>query len=317
MIRLTRLSDKPILSPSKNNPWEAAAVFNCAAIYKDDLVHLVYRATDIASSGKSGDYINKLGYAVSSDGLKFNKLCDPILSNDVEQELRGPEDPRIVELDGAYHMMYTGYGGRFPGDYRISYATSKNLIHWDRHGIVLDEPNKDASLFPQKIDGKYVLLHRRPPDIWIAKSDDLKTWRDHQVVMKARPESEWESEKIGIAGPPMRIETGWLLIYHGVSAQHHYSLGIALLDANDPSKVIARQSQPILEPELDWEIRGHVPNVVFSCGQVVIDDELWVYYGGADTCIGVARIDMRHIIFSDNLYSDNSSNSKYTRSPNQ
>jgi predicted GH43/DUF377 family glycosyl hydrolase len=131
----------------------------------------------------------------------------------------------------------------------------------------------------------------------LAKSYDLKNWGDHQVIMEAKPDSEWESEKIGIAGPPIKTGAGWLLIYHGVSASHHYSLGIALLDLNDPSKVIARQSQPILEPELEWEVHGHVPNVVFSCGQVIIDDELWVYYGGADTCIGVASVIMSDIVF--------------------
>jgi predicted GH43/DUF377 family glycosyl hydrolase len=245
-----------------------------------------------------GKYINNLGYAVSSDGINFNRLRDPILVNDIAQEARGPEDPRIVEIDGTYHMMYTGFGGRFPGDYRISYATSSNLITWQRHGIVLDEANKDASLFPEKIGGKYMLLHRRPPDIWMAFSEDLKNWDEHRILMKAIPDSDWENEKIGIAGPPIKTESGWLLIYHGVSKSHTYSLGIAELDLENPSQVISRQSEPILEPELDWEINGHVPNVVFSCGQVIKDGELYVYYGAADTVIGVANIALQDMRFS-------------------
>jgi predicted GH43/DUF377 family glycosyl hydrolase len=263
MIKLDRVSQEPILSPGPGSTWEAGAVYNCAAVYKDDLVHLIYRATDITSNGSRGKYINSLGYAVSSDGIHFNRLGNPILSNDVEQEARGPEDPRIVEIDGTYHMMYTGFGGRFPGDYRISYATSRNLITWQRHGIVLDESNKDASLFPEKIGGKYILLHRRPPDIWMSFSEDLKNWNEHVILMKAIPDSDWENEKIGIAGPPIKMENSWLLIYHGVSKSHRYSLGIAELNLEDPTKVISRQSEPILEPELDWEINGHVPNVVF------------------------------------------------------
>lgn len=298
MIKLDRLSAQPILTPNPENSWEAGAVFNCAAVYKDDLVHLLYRATDITSAGSRGQYINSLGYAVSRDGVNFKRFEEPILSNDVEQEARGPEDPRIVEIDGLFHMMYTGFGGRFSGDYRISHATSSDLTSWTRQGILLDEPNKDASLFPEKINGLYVLLHRRPPDIWLATSEDMSKWRDHKIVMRALPESEWESEKIGIAGPPIRTSEGWLLIYHGVSSSYWYRLGIALLDLDDPTQIIARQPEPILEPYLDWEKHGHVPNVVFSCGQVLIDEVLYVYYGGADTAIGVAKIDKQDIRFS-------------------
>lgn len=298
MIKLERVSDRPIFSQSFDHPWEAGGVFNCAAVYKDDLVHLIYRATDITSNGSEGLYVNNLGYAVSRDGIHFNRLNDPILRNDGDQEARGPEDPRVVKIDGYYHMMYTGYGGRFPGDYRISYATSKNLILWQRHGIVLDEANKDASLFPEKIGGRYLLVHRRPPDIWMGTSDDLKNWGNHRVLMSAIPDSGWESEKIGIAGPPIKTDLGWILIYHGVSKAKWYCLGIALLDLDDPSKVISRQKEPILEPELDWEINGHVPNVVFSCGQVIMDGVLIVYYGAADTVIGAASIPLQDIRFS-------------------
>lgn len=297
MIKLERVSDQPILTQNPNNPWEAGAVFNCAAVYKDDLVHLIYRATDITSKGSQGRYINHLGYAVSSDGIHFNRLNEPILRNDVEQEARGPEDPRIVGIDGIYHMLYTGFGGRFPGDYRICHATSTNLISWQRHGIVLDETNKDASLFPEKINGRFVLLHRRPPHIWIADSEDLIQWEDHRILMKVLPESDWQNEKIGIGGPPFKTDFGWVLIYHGVSTSFEYRLGIALLDLDDPGEVITRQMQPILEPELDWEINGHVPNVVFSCGQVVVNGILYVYYGAADTVIGAAKINLEDIKF--------------------
>ena len=298
MIKLERLFEHPILTPNPDNPWEAGAVFNCASVYKDNLVHLIYRATDITSAGSKGQYINCLGYAVSRDGVNFERFNQPVLSNDVEQETRGPEDPRIVEIDGIYHMLYTGFGGRFPGDYRISHATSTDLTSWTRQGVVLDEPNKDASLFPEKINGLYVLLHRRPPHIWMAISEDLREWHDHKILMRALPEPEWESEKIGIAGPPLKIDEGWLLIYHGVSSLRWYRLGAALLDLDDPFHVIARQVEPILEPSLEWEVHGHVPNVVFSCGQIIIDDVLYVYYGAADTVIGVAKTDLQNIRFN-------------------
>ena len=296
MIRLQRLSDKPILEPKPKNLWEAAAVFNTAAVYHNDLVHLIYRATDITSNGQQGKYINSLGYAVSGDGINFERLDIPILINDVPQELRGPEDPRITWIDGKFYMFYTGFGGRFNADYRISLATSSNLIHWERQGVMLDEPNKDAALLPEKVNGRYLMFHRRAPDIWAAFSEDLTDWGDHQSIMSPIPDSDWEGDKIGLAGPPLKTDHGWVMIYHGVGGEpRKYSLGIALLDLDDPTRVIKRQSQPILEPEQDWEINGFVPNVVFSCGQVALGDQLYVYYGGADTAIGVAAVPLDEI----------------------
>jgi beta-1,2-mannobiose phosphorylase / 1,2-beta-oligomannan phosphorylase len=290
MIKLERLSEQPILMPKKEHTWEKAAVFNCGVIFHNNLVHMIYRATDITSNGKEGKYVNNLGYAVSSDGIHFNRLEKPILVNDVPQELRGPEDPRLVRLNDTFYMTYTGYGGRFAGDYRICLASSPNLISWERHGVLLDETNKDAALFPEKVNGRYLMLHRRPPNIWLAYSDDLRHWDNHLSLMQPIPDSRWESEKIGAAGPPIKTKEGWLLIYHGVSADGRYSLGVALLDLQNPTKILFRQAEPILEPELEWEINGYVPNVVFSCGQAVVDGKIYVYYGGADTAIGVAQL---------------------------
>ena len=295
MIKLKRLSDIPILSPLEDSNWEAGAVFNCAAISDNGLVHMIYRASDIAPNDKEGPFISRLGYAVGKDGISFNRMGEPVLTNDVPQEARGSEDPRVVKIEDTFYMMYTGYTG---DDFRICMASSKNLIDWKRHGVVLDEKNKDASLFPEKINGRYVMFHRRDPDIWIAYSRDFKTWTDHQMIMSPVDDSTWEDKKIGIAGPPIRTEEGWFLIYHGVSkANNTYTLGAALLDLEDPSKVLARQSEPVLEPELEWEKVGAVPNVVFSCGQAEMDDRILVYYCGADTVIGVAEINKNDIIF--------------------
>ncbi len=296
-IKLERIFQHPVLEPQTAHSWEAAAVFNCAAVYHDNRYHLIYRATDIDAGGKDGLFISTLGHAVSNDGLHFERTQTPLLRGEGEQELRGLEDPRIVKIEDTFYMMYTGYRGKSPGDYRICLASSPDLINWKRHGTVLDESNKDASLFPEKINGRFCMFHRRDPDIWIAYSDSLKNWVDHTRVMKPEPENEWESKKIGIAGPPIRTDNGWLLIYHGVSHNSTYTLGIALLDLTDPSKVISRQKEPILEPELDWEKEGCVPNVVFSCGQIETSGKILVYYAGADTVIGVAGIETDKIIF--------------------
>ncbi len=295
-MKLHRIVTKPVMEPIASHEWEKAAVFNSALVFQQGLFHTVYRATDIGGHEKFGRYINAFGYATSKDLINWDRFDQPVLANDVPQELRGPEDPRIVEIDDIFYMTYTGFGDRFSGDYRICLATSKDLIHWERHGVVLDEPNKDSSLFPEKIGGRFCLFHRRPPDIWLCYSNDLITWTDHRIIMRPIP-GTWESERIGIAGPPVKIDTGWLLIYHGVDKNNAYRLGAALLDYDDPSIVLERYSNPILEPELDWEINGFVPNVVFSCGTVLKDDKIYCMYGGADTVLGMAEMNIADIDF--------------------
>jgi predicted GH43/DUF377 family glycosyl hydrolase len=291
MLKLERLSDKPVVVPDPSKPWERAATFNTAAIYDNGLFHLLYRATDIGCHARFGDYMNSIGYAVSTDGIHFTKMDTPVMKpGDHIQELRGAEDARLVKIGDTYHMTYTGFSNRFDGDYRICRATSKNLIDWERHGVVLDEPNKNASLFPEKINGRYCLLHRRYPDIWIAYSDDLVTWTDHTKVMSPLP-GTWQDARVGIAGPPIKTPYGWFLMYHAAKiSDNSYRLGAAMLDLNDPSKVLARQVDPIIEPELEWERIGFVPNVIFSNGHAVKGDDVYVYYGGADTVIGVAAM---------------------------
>ncbi len=277
-ISLNRYPGNPILRPNPLNAWEALNVFNAAAFYHNGLFHMHYRAQSI-------DYVSSIGYAVSQDGYHWLRLDQPVLRPGDEYERRGVEDPRLTELEGKYYLVYAAYSNR---GIRVSLAESENLVSWKRVGIILpDEDNKDAALFSSRIKGRYCLLHRREPNIWLAYSDDLMHWDSHQSIMAPVPDS-WEQKKVGIAGPPLWTEKGWLLIYHAVDKNNVYRLGAALLDREDPAKVIARLPQPILEPVEPWELKGDVPNVVFSCGQAVKDGVLYVFYGGADRVMGVA-----------------------------
>ncbi len=277
-MKLRRHPANPILLPQPHHPWEALNVFNAAVVYHNDLFHMLYRAQGL-------DYISHIGYAVSEDGVHWWRLDRPVFSPREPWEARGVEDPRVVLLEGAFYMTYTGYSREGT---RAALARSTNLITWERLGIVLpDEDNKDHVLFPEKIQGRYAMLHRRPPDIWLAFSDDLKHWTDHTIILRPRP-GTWEHRKIGAGAPPIHTEHGWLLIYHAVDAQRVYRLGAALLDLHDPTRVLARLPEPILEPREPWEIKGDVPNVVFTCAAVVRDDDLYVYYGGADRVMGLA-----------------------------
>lgn len=288
MELLQRSSRNPILLPNPFNRWESLNVFNAGVVYHNDLFHMLYR-------GQGPDYVSYIGYAVSEDGISWSRLDRPVLGPGNEWETRGVEDPRITYLDGRFYMTYTAYS---PLGVRTCLAVSDNLIAWRRLGIMLpDETNKDTALFPDKIGGRYCLLHRRVPDIWIAYADDpaAARWTDHRIVMSPIP-GTWEHEKIGLAGTPTRVEDGWLMIYHAVDVDMVYRLGVALLDAADPARVLARCPDFILEPIETWEVKGDVPNVVFSCGHVVRADTLNVYYGGADRVMALATCSLTDIL---------------------
>ncbi len=167
-----------------------------------------------------------------------------------------------------------------------------------RLGTILpDMDDKDGVLFPEKIDGQYVLLHRLPPDIWLATSSDLRHWENHRVVLRTRP-ALWDEAKVGAGPPPIRVEGGWLLLYHGFDHHRVYRAGFALLDAKDPSVVLARSEEPALEPAEPWERKGQVDRVVFPTGMIRRGDNLLVYYGAADTNIGLAEGSVRDILAS-------------------
>jgi predicted GH43/DUF377 family glycosyl hydrolase len=297
-MKLQRISNKPILEPRANIPWEKSAVLNAAAIHDGSHFHLFYRA--VAHNPGS---LNEscIGHAISRDGIHFDRFDTPILANkQAPEESRGVEDPRITKIGDTYHLSYVAWDTRRSV---ISRATSNDLKTWTRRGIMFPYEqfgnNKNAALFPEKIGGRYALIHRPmgfawddhdyPLDMWMSFSDDLKQWDGHRRLLRARRgEIAWEHGKIGLGGAPHKTARGWLMIYHAM-AGNTYRLGCAMLDIKDPTKVLWRTDEPILEPELDWEKNGDVSNVVFTCGSVLLGDELWVYYCGADSRIGLAK----------------------------
>ncbi|MBC7250429.1 MAG: glycosidase [Anaerolineae bacterium] len=287
-MKLQRHPANPVLKPNPLNEWETLNVFNCAVVYHNDLFHLLYRAQGL-------DYISRIGYAVSADGVHFNRLQQPVLSPQGEWETRGVEDPRVTYLatEGRFIMAYTAYS---PKGITPMFAESTNLITWKRIGpLTTGENNKDHVLFPRKVGGRYVTFHRRPPSIWIAYSDNLRDWDSFQVVMAPRPEN-WDCTRVGAGGVPIETEHGWLVIYHAYDDDHVYRLGACLLDLEDPTRVIRRPDEPIFEPEELWETRGDVPNVVFSCANPVVNGTVHVYYGGGDHVIGLATCPLEDLV---------------------
>ena len=292
-MRLLRHPANPVLLPDPSSDWETYNVFNPAVIHHHGLFHMHYRAQGL-------DWVSRIGYAVSADGIAWNRMRRPVLEPHDATDARGIEDPRVTEIDGRFYMCYTAYSRDMPEGIKPTHAgggvtpmiaVSDNLISWRPLGsIVHGEDNKDHVLFPRRIGGRYVALHRRPPQVWIAESDDLLHWQEDDMlpIFGPRPDNGWDEKRVGGNGVPIETDHGWLMFYHAYNNDHVYRTGVCLLDLEDPSRVINRPKEFIFEPQEIWELRGDVPNVVFSCANPVVNGTLYLYYGGADHVIGLA-----------------------------
>lgn len=247
--------------------------------------------------------MSHLRVARSSDGIHFEVDGLPTLTAGTEYESYGIEDPRITLLDGTYWINYTAVS-----EYGIStaLASTKDFRHFERHGIIFPPPNRDVAIFPEKIGGRYMALHRPMPEglgqaaIWVASSSDLFSWGNHRIVATAR-EGSWDDAKIGGGAVPLRVHAGrqdaWLAVYHGVTrSPATYSLGALLLDLHDPARVIARSREPILRPEAPYEREGFFGSVVFTCGLLAEGDLVRIYYGAADGVTAVADLSLAEIL---------------------
>jgi beta-1,2-mannobiose phosphorylase / 1,2-beta-oligomannan phosphorylase len=300
-MKFQRHPNNPILLPNPTSAWECYNVFNPGVLYHDGLFHMYYRAQGL-------DWISRIGYAVSPDGLHWNRLRDPLLSPGDTSEDRGLEDARVVEIEGVFYMTYTAYSSHFQGSGKPTHsgggilpmvARSTNLLTWERLGpVVRGEDNKDHVLFPRKIGGRYAVLHRRYPKVWLAYSDDLRNWREEDMVevYGPRPENGWDATSVGSNGPPIETPHGWVCINHAYDRNHVYHMGVVLLDLEDPSRVISRPEQSIFWPEQLWELRGDIPNVVFSCANPVVDGIVYLFYGGGDHVIGLATCSLEDLV---------------------
>jgi predicted GH43/DUF377 family glycosyl hydrolase len=306
--QLQRFEGNPIIAPIREHGWEAQATMNPAAIYENGRVHILYRAL-------SADNTSVVGYASSEDGVDIiERLPEPIYVPREDFENKGVpggnsgcEDPRISKIGNMIYMCYTAYNGTQPP--RVAFTSigvEDFLAHrWNWTKPILISPpgldDKDSAIFPKKIGGKYWFLHRLGSDIWIDSVSDLnfdgkEKFLGGKILMRPR-DTAWDSKRIGICGPPIETKEGWLLLYHGISKRTgHYNIRAALLDLKDPSKIILRTHDTLLEPKMPYEKEGVVNNVVFPCGTAIIRNQLFVYYGGADKVVGVATIDFKALV---------------------
>jgi predicted GH43/DUF377 family glycosyl hydrolase len=310
-IRLNRFSGNPIIKADPKLAWQSRAVFNPTALYEYGRVHLAYRAM-------SEDNTSVIGYASSGDGYNFeDRPNEPLYTPREPFEAKfvpggnsGCEDPRLTRIGDTIYMLYTAFNGRSEPRVALTYIKVDDFLarcwNWSRP-ILISPPNvpdKDAAIFPKKIKGKYAFLHRLGVSIWLDYVDDLQfgdnKWLKGNVIMSPKDELP-DTEKVGISGPPIETKEGWLLLYHCVSRKTQpmtYYVAAALLDLKDPSIILARRKVPILQPETPYELYGQVNNVVFPCGAVVIGEDLFVYYGGADSVIGVATMKLTELLNS-------------------
>lgn len=242
--------------------------------------------------------ISHLRMARSADGRTF-KMDDSVQIVPADKyEQFGVEDPRVVRMaDGTYLITYSAISRH---GVTSNLITTKDFKSFDRKGPLFVPDNKDICIFPEKINGQYVAMHRPSvsmlgkPEIWLAYSPDLIHWGGHECIMYNR-DGMWDSQRIGCGPEPIKTEKGWLEIYHG-SDDAAYYLGAVLLDMDDPRKVIARSETPILSPQTEWEKKGFYRNVVFANGQIVEPDgRILIYYGAADRVMGGCEVTIKEL----------------------
>jgi len=305
----TRAPGNPILTPS-GAWWEARGVLNPGVALVDDRIMLIYRAVGI-------DGFSRFGMAWSDDGVSFHErrhFYEPS-AGDPEARL-GVEDPRLTVLDGELWATYTKASVAPVGSPTLSWEPAPFLMRMalarvePARGLVDERPilpgvqAKDAVLFPRRIGGLYFALIRMYPSMQVTTSPDLHAWSAPRTVLEPRPDT-WEGERLGAGPPPVETPWGWLVLYHANESYHaegnrrHYRMGVALLDRDDPTRVLYRHPDPVFSPHAVYEHEGPVGRVVFGTGLVERAGLYSLYYGAADGVIGVATapvVDVQRIV---------------------
>ena len=277
----------PLIS-ADDLPGRWASAFNPGATLTDDGVVVLVRGED--RRGLSSIFV-----ARSADGVGGWRIEPrPLLAPDQPWQEWGCEDPRItfVPETGEYVIAYTAYSHLGPG---VGIARTADFHDVHLEGLVLSPENKDAALFPRRFEGDWLLVHRpvsgQTGHMWLASSPDLIHWGRPRVLLETRPPVWWDGARIGAGTQPLETDAGWLLLYHGVKLAPSgpiYRVGVALLDGEQPWRVLGRSREWVFEPEAPYERTGDVPNVVFPCGAFLRDGEVWMYYGAGDTTVGLA-----------------------------
>jgi beta-1,2-mannobiose phosphorylase / 1,2-beta-oligomannan phosphorylase len=317
MVTVARFPGNPILSPNPKHPWESEAAFNGCPIVGDDGCHLLFRATS-SMQNENGITLelSTIGHAISFDRVKFlnhRQLIKPEYS----WEQYGCEDPRVTYFDGIYYIFYTAISQWPPAPMGISVAlaTTRDLHKIDKKTHITPFNAKAMTLFPERINGKVAALLTANPDIppstigvvygdSISDFTDKKFWTNWYSTLPdhAVPLLRTTHDHVEIGAPPIKIPQGWLLIYSYIKSYltSHKFFGIeaALLDADNPQKILKRTTRPLLYPEYDYELIGKIPNVIFPSGALIYNNNLGIYYGATDTTVCLATCSLDELLDS-------------------
>jgi predicted GH43/DUF377 family glycosyl hydrolase len=328
------IKDEGIILEATNLEFESKAVSNPTCILVNEIIHMFYRAVN-------QNNVSSIGYCQLKNNKVVRRLKVPVLFPEYDYEKAGVEDPRITFLEGTYYLFYTAFDGQ---NARVAYATSNDLINFVKKGLVspsltYDEASeifhrkrlkeayfisqlhleakfkglnflweKDALLFPKKINDQFALIHRIRPDMQIIYFKNFKDltdnyWRKYLKELKKyivlEPRFEFENQYIGGGCPPIETKDGWLVIYHAVAyvnSEKIYYACAALLDLKNPLKVLGRLTKPLFSPVTSWEKTGVVSNVVFPTGAILIGERLYIYYGAADKLIAAKSVNFTDLL---------------------
>lgn len=281
----SRYKNNPIISPDKTKKYEDKSTYNPAAVAHKGKVYLIYRA-----EGKKN--VSSLCLAVSNDGYNFKKYKNnPIIKPTTPQEKGGCEDPRITKIGDTYYLPYTSYNGQQPVSPKTineSLAVSKDMLHWKKKAFMI-KGLKSAALFPEKIDGKYVIFIGGE-NIKVGESEDLVHWKiDKEPILDVR-KNKFDNRYVEVGPPPFVYQDKIVFFFNVADKQGTFYTSLALLDENNPRKVLYRADRPVMIPTKSYERRGNVKNVIFGSGLVKFKGRYLYYYGGADTTINVATV---------------------------
>lgn len=280
-----RYGGNPVVSPDRAKPYESECTYNPAAVVHENKVYLVYRA-----EGKNK--VSSLCLAVSDDGSSFRKHGDnPVIEPTLPEEKQGCEDPRITKIGDTFYMTYTSYDGMYPErseNINTSLATSKDMVRWKKHGIIL-KGIKSAALLPERIKGKYFMFIGGKK-IRIATSGNLFDWELGEKPLLDVRENGFDSCYVETGPPPFVFKDRVVLFFNAADQRGIFRTSLALLDRNDPRKIIYRADKPLMSPETEFELRGKVSSVIFGTGLAEFRGFYHYYYGAADRYVCLATV---------------------------
>lgn len=320
---IEKSTTNPIIAPITQNIWESCGTFNPAIVNIDGNIYILYRAV-------GGDGGSVIGYALSKNGITIDeRLSYPIYKPTGEFELRvskmsqplfpyssgggydcwgGCEDPRITKIDDTLYMIYTAFNGIHPPCVAMTSIKVQDFLNKDwskwKKPILLSPKNqmhKNWVIFPEKINGKYAILHSITPDIQIAYLDSLDFQESPSIqsrYIQVKNKGVWDTVIRGVGPTPLKIDEGWLIFYHAINEKEpaKYKIGAMILDYKNPTKILYKSTFPIIEPDQKYENEGCKGGIVYTCGATIKDDNLILYYGGADTVVCVASCNLKKFV---------------------